>query len=242
MVRATPAHRGAAAMRLRALFCAVAALVAVAALLPPLGATAVATPPPAGLPGKSEGGGRMAEEWPRRSRLLLRADGLYLHTDGGLIRDARGHPVRLSGVNWSGLETCNVAPSGLGQRFWWDVLDQVRALGFNTIRLPFSDQVLDPASRPQGINYTLNPDLQGLSGLQVMDRILAGVGQRGLRVILDRHRPDCTTQAPLWYSPQYPEHRWIAALVRLARRYRHQPAVIGLDLFNEPQPPATAGR
>jgi endoglucanase len=149
--------------------------------------------------------------------------------------------VRLSGVNWSGLETCTFAPSGLGQRSWWDVLDQVRALGFNTIRLPFSDQLLDPASRPQGINYTLNPDLQDLSGLQVLDRIAVGAGQRGLRVILDRHRPTCTTQAPLWYSPRYPEHRWIAALVDLARRYRHQPAVIGLDLFNEPQPPATWG-
>jgi len=226
-------------MRLRAL-CAVAALVAFAALLPLPGASAVATPPPAETP--PPWGGPVP---PSPSRLdgaaRDSADGLYLHTDGGTIRDARGHAVRLSGVNWSGLETCNFAPSGLGQRSWWDVLDQVRALGFNSIRLPFSDQVLDPASRPQGINYTLNPDLQGLSGLQVMDRILAGVGQRGLRVILDRHRPDCTTQAPLWYSPQYPEHRWIAALVRLARRYRHQPAVIGLDLFNEPQPPVTWG-
>ena len=118
---------------------------------------------------------------PSPGPLTLPADGHYLHTDGGLIRDARGRAVRLSGVNWSGLETCNFAPSGLGQRSWWDVLDQVRALGFNTIRLPYSDQVLNPASRPQGIDDTLNPDLLGLSALQVLDRIIAGAGQRGVQ-------------------------------------------------------------
>ncbi len=176
-----------------------------------------------------------------RGPVMLLADGPYLHTDGGLIRDARGHPVRLGGVNWSGLETCLFAPSGLGQRSWGDVLDQVRTLGFNTIRLPYSDQTLDPANRPQGINMTLNPDLQGLSTLEVMDHIVAGAGRRGLRVILDRHRPTCAAQAPLWYSAQDPERSWIAALVFLARHYRHEPAMIGLDLFNEPQPPATRG-
>jgi endoglucanase len=172
---------------------------------------------------------------------VLRADGPYLHTDGGTIRDALGRPVRLSGVNWSGLETCNFAPNGLDRRSWWDILDQVRALGFNTIRLPYSDQVLDPQSWPQGINYALNPDLQGLSALQLMDRIVAGAGERGLRIILDRHRPDCTGQWPLWYSPQFPERRWIANLAAIARRYRREPAVIGIDLLNEPHDPATWG-
>jgi endoglucanase len=121
------------------------------------------------------------------------------------------------------------------------MLDQVRALGFNTIRLPFSDQLLDPTSYPRSINYALNPDLRGLSGLQVMDRIVAGAGQRGLRIILDRHRPDCTAQATLWYTRRYPEQRWIADLVRLALRYRQEPAVIGIDLHNEPHEQATWG-
>ena len=113
--------------------------------------------------------------------LAVPADGPYLHTDGAILRDAQGHAVRLSGIDWFGLETCAFAPDGLGVRSWWDLLDQVRALGFNTIRLPFSDQLLDAKSYPLYINYALNPDLRGLSGLQVMDRIIAGAGQRGLR-------------------------------------------------------------
>src|ERR687888_2153028 len=131
----------------------------------------------------------------RHTALALRADGPYLHTDGAILRDAQGHAVRLSGLNWFGLETCAFAPDGLGVRSWWDLLDQVRALGFNTIRLPFSDQLLDPTSYPRSINYALNPDLRGLSGLQVMDRIVQGAGQRGLRIILDRHRPGCAAQS-----------------------------------------------
>src|SRR5437588_905633 len=177
----------------------------------------------------------------RHTALVLRADGPYLHTDGAILRDAQGHAVRLSGLNWFGLETCAFAPDGLGVRSWWDLLDQVRVLGFNTIRLPFSDQLLDPTSYPRYINYALNPDLRGLSGLQVMDRIVQGAGQRGLRIILDRHRPGCDAQSPLWYTKQYPERRWIADLVRLARRYRQDPAVIGIDLHNEPHSQATWG-
>src|SRR5919197_2033582 len=177
----------------------------------------------------------------RRTALALPADGPYLHTDGANLRDAQGHAVRLSGVNWFGLETCAFPPDGLGVRSWGDLLDQVRALGFNTIRLPFSDQLLDPTSDPRSINYTLNPDLRGLSGLQVMDRLIAGAGQRGLRIILDRHRPDCAAQATLWYTRRYPEQRWIADLVRLALRYRQEPTVIGIDLHNEPHEQATWG-
>src|SRR5436190_21763495 len=109
--------------RLRVL-CGVAALVVSASLLPPPGASAVATPPPAGTPRR----GVVHTPWgelapPSAGPLLLPPDGPYLHTDGGIIRDARGQPVRLGGVNWSGLETCNFAPSGLGRRSWWDVLD-----------------------------------------------------------------------------------------------------------------------
>jgi endoglucanase len=173
--------------------------------------------------------------------LAMPADGPYLHTDGAVVRDAAGHAVRLSGINWFGLETCIFAPGGLGVRSWWDLLDQARALGFNAIRLPFSDQLLEPASYPLYINYALNPDLRDLSGLQVMDRIIHGAGERGLRIILDRHRPDCKAQAPLWYTPRYSERRWITDLTRLVGRYRHEPAVIGLDLDNEPHGPATWG-
>src|SRR5262249_37781490 len=115
----------------------------------------------------------------------------FFHTAGGKVVDSNGHEVRFTGITWFGFETENFAPHGLWARNWQDMLDQMVAAGFNTIRLPYSNQLLDdPAAAPTGIDYTKNPDLVGLKGLALMDRIVQGAGQRGMRVILDQHRPD----------------------------------------------------
>ena len=65
-----------------------------------------------------------------------------LSTSGARIVDARGRTVVLQGVNWFGFETSNHVVHGLWTRDHDDVLAQVRRLGFNTIRLPFSLQAL----------------------------------------------------------------------------------------------------
>jgi endoglucanase len=165
----------------------------------------------------------------------------YLRASGNQLLDAGGQPVLITGINWFGLETPNYAPHGLWAREWQSLLDQVVALGFNTLRLPFSSQLLDPGSTPNGINYYLNPDLEGLSGLEVMDAIIQGAGARGLKVVLDRHRPDSGSQSELWYTPRYSEQRWVDDWVMLAQRYAGDATVIGMDLHNEPHGPATWG-
>ncbi len=165
----------------------------------------------------------------------------FLHCVGAQIVDAAGHEVQLRGVSWFGFETQSFAPHGLDVRNWQDMLDQMARAGLNTIRLPYSNQLFDPASTPTGINYGLNPDLKGLQGLALMDKIIQGAGQRGLKVILDRHRPNADAQSELWYTDQVPESRWIGDWVMLARHYRGNSAVIGADLHNEPRGPATWG-
>lgn len=165
----------------------------------------------------------------------------YLHTCGNQIYDAQGRPVRITGVSWFGFETANKAPDGLWARNWQTILDQLAALGYNTIRLPFSDDALAPGARPAGIDDRLNPDLQGLSSLEVMDRIVAGARQRGLRILLDRHRPSSDGQTDLWYTPRRSEADWIAEWQQLAQRYRGDDTVIGADLNNEPRGSATWG-
>ncbi len=167
----------------------------------------------------------------------------YLHTDGARLVNAAGQEVRITGINWFGLETCAFTPHGLWIRNWRDLMLQIKALGFNTIRLPFSNQLLDPGTTPdpRTIDYRLNPDLKGLSGLQIMDKIVAEAKVLGLKVILDQHRPDCGAQSPLWYTDHYSEARWIADWVRLAQRYAGNDAVVGADLHNEPHGPATWG-
>jgi len=74
-----------------------------------------------------------------------------------------------------------------------------------------------------------------------MDRIIAGAGERGLKIILDHHRPNSEAQSKLWYTDFLPEEQWIADWQTLAKRYLGNDAVIGADLHNEPAGDATWG-
>ena len=166
----------------------------------------------------------------------------YWHTSGRQLLDAAGQPVRIAGVNWFGFETDVHAPHGLWARDYKSMIDQMKSLGYNTIRMPFSDDILKPGTMPGSINFDgKNTDLQGLDSLQVLDRIVAYAGLSGLKVVLDRHRPDAAGQSALWYTAAVPETTWIANLKALAARYDGDPTVIGIDLHNEPHDPACWG-
>lgn len=165
----------------------------------------------------------------------------YIHTSGTKLMNASNQEVRLTGINWFGLETGSYAPHGLWARNWGEMLDQMVQAGFNTLRLPYSNQLFDPSSKPNGVDYAKNPDLQGLSGLEIMDKIIDGAGQRGMKVILDRHRPTSEAQSELWYTDKVSEERWMSDWVMLAKRYLGKTAVIGADLHNEPKGAATWG-
>lgn len=168
----------------------------------------------------------------------------YWHTQGRAILDASGNPVRIAGVNWFGFETDTHVPHGLWSRDYKQVLDQLKGLGYNTLRLPYCNEMLDAGAtvKAYSVNFNgMNADLQGLTPLQVMDKIIAYAGQIGLRVFLDRHRPDSAAQSELWYTAQYSEARWISDWKMLATRYLGNTTVIGADLHNEPHGQACWG-
>jgi len=166
----------------------------------------------------------------------------YLRGVAGKLVDSAGRPVRMIGVSWFGFETGSCALHGLSVRNWRDMLDQIRGVGFNVLRLPFSNQFLDdPSCVPTGIDYLKNPDLKGLQGLALLDRIVNEAGRRGLKVILDRHSPTPDVRGDFWYSEQVPQSRWIDDWVMLARHYRGNRAVIAADIANEPHGAATWG-
>ncbi len=165
----------------------------------------------------------------------------YLHTDGNQIVDDQGKAVRLTGLSWFGMETANYAPHGLWSRSMGSMLDQIKSLGYNSIRVPYCNQLFDQGSTPNSIDLNQNPDLTGLSGIEILDKLVAGAKARGLRLILDRHRPDSGAQSALWYTDQYSEQRWIDDWKMLATRYNGEPTVVGFDLHNEPHDPATWG-
>jgi len=168
----------------------------------------------------------------------------FLRTAGNQILDSTGSPVQLSGVNWFGMESTTGAPHGLWTRSYTDMIDQMAAAGFNTIRLPYASETLHTTAAPNGIDFSKNPELQGLTSLEVMDAVVDYAGQQGMRVILDHHRSGFgagTSENGLWYDAAYTEDAWVADWEMLAQRYRDNPTVIGFDLHNEPHNGAWGG-
>jgi endoglucanase len=164
----------------------------------------------------------------------------YLHTSGNKILDSTGATVRLTGINWFGMETDNKTFHGLwSSNPWRGQLDKMASLGYNTLRIPFSDDALKSGAVATGINDYVNPDLIGLSPLQILDKVIDYAGGKGMRVILDRHRPTAAGQTALWYTSGVPESTWIANWQSLARRYAGNTTVIGADLHNEPHAEGT---
>ncbi len=161
----------------------------------------------------------------------------WFSTSGNQIVDAQGHSVQIAGVNWFGFESSNLAPHGIWTRSYKEMMDQMVDLGFNTIRLPFSSEMLHSSAAPNGIDFYKNPDLKGLSALQIMDKIVDYAGKIGMKVILDHHRSDSgagTSDNGLWYNSKYTEAGWISDWQMLAARYANDSTVIGADLHNEP--------
>lgn len=173
----------------------------------------------------------------------------YWHTSGNQIVDSNGDAVRIAGINWYGFETTDYLAHGLWAQDYKTILDTIKSLGFNVIRIPFSNQMVE--SNPVPTGYTTyangqpaNSALAGQTALADLDTIVAYAGSIGLRVILDNHRSEAGNSNEangLWYASAYPQSNWIADWQTLATRYsaskftfNGNPTVIGMDLRNEP--------
>lgn len=164
----------------------------------------------------------------------------YFHTSGNQILDSNGEPAQLNGVAWFGFETNKYYPHGLWARSMDDVLDQLHTYGYNLLRIPYSNDIFTN-KRVSGIDTNLNPDLKGLNSLQILDKLVEKAGARGMKIVLDRHRPNSRSQSELWYTRHVSEQRWITDWEALARRYLGNDTVIGADLHNEPHGEASWG-
>ncbi|GAC1516438.1 MAG: hypothetical protein NVS1B11_37130 [Terriglobales bacterium] len=166
----------------------------------------------------------------------------FWHTSGSQILDSNSQRVRIAGINWYGFETSSAVANGLYAQDYKVILQTIKSNGYNTVRIPFSNQMVETPGTNLNISYSnasgpINTDLQGLNSLQVLDKIITQAGTLGLRIILDNHRSEAGNSAEangLWYTGSYPESSWINDWKNLAQRYSNNPTVIGFDLRNEP--------
>ncbi len=176
-------------------------------------------------------------------------------TSGTKILTPNGTQYIISGINWYGFETPDYVAHGLWSYDITAILGLVKSYGYNTLRLPFSNQMWESDPVPQ--NDVGCSSCAGLHSRDVLAEIINDAGALGLHVILDDHRSDAgesAEQSGLWYTSAYPESNWINDWVSV-QRWVHGiaqtqgstdtvtvnylasdglPIVLGYDLRNEP--------
>ena len=172
--------------------------------------------------------------------IFLSAPAWGYYVEDGKVYNDSSQEINLYGVSWFGFETNNNVVHGLWARNWKDMISQIKELGFTAIRLPFCPRTLDSVG-VSSINYALNPDLQGLNSLQILDMVIDELNRQGFYILLDHHTSDCQTIEELWYTSNYSEQDWISDLVFVADRYKDVERVFAIDIKNEPHGPATWG-
>jgi endoglucanase len=188
-------------------------------------------------------------------------------TRGPDILTPDGKPFVIAGVSWYGTETPQHALYGLDTRDYRDILNQSKRYQFNTLRIPYSNELweTDPVGSLRFMRGC--PACEGLHARDLLALVINYAGSIGLHVILDNHRSESGTSTAangLWYNTEdgqsYTERAWIRDWVEVQRWVNGQrvtrgardtitvnnlasdgfPTVIGYDLRNEPHTPSNA--
>mmetsp|Transcript_55205 Transcript_55205/g.118692 ORF Transcript_55205/g.118692 Transcript_55205/m.118692 type:complete len:694 (+) Transcript_55205:37-2118(+) len=169
-----------------------------------------------------------------------------LRVSGRWVIDSTGRRVKLSGVNWSGSHMKQLVVGGLHTARLETLVKSIKHMGFNSVRMNFALSMLKvgtsqflPAPHPALLKA--NPQLTGMSALEVFDRIVQAITDEGLLVVLNNHMSEagwcCSGDDgnELWFTEEYSIEDWLDALTFMAERYSSNKRVIGIDIRHEPR-------
>ncbi|HEY1916468.1 MAG TPA: cellulase family glycosylhydrolase [Streptosporangiaceae bacterium] len=170
-----------------------------------------------------------------------------LHTSGASIVDASDKAVHLNTVNWYGAESADYVVGGLAYQPVTTIVNEIVSMGFNGVRLPWSNQMWESNPVVSSAYLTANPQFQGDHAVTIFEQVVKDLASAGLMVILDNHNSNAewccsgTDGNTLWYNSSYPQSAWLADWKSMVTAFTSVPQVIGVDLRNEPRGAATWG-
>ncbi|KAE8228752.1 hypothetical protein CF326_g6305 [Tilletia indica] len=179
-----------------------------------------------------------------------------LSTRGRYVVDANGQRFRMQGGNWHGAsgtylgtgDYSNPNNHHAGEVSYQTVLcldrvpideivDSFLELGINTVRLPFSNQMIHDTTIVPDAALKANPQLRGMTALQIFDAAVTALTKKGIAVVLNN-----MTSKSLWCCGADQNSRWNSAQTTaqwqsdwllMAKRYKGNKRVVGVDLYNE---------
>ncbi|KAK5118599.1 hypothetical protein LTR85_008064 [Meristemomyces frigidus] len=186
-------------------------------------------------------------------------------TAGRHIVDADGKRFKLASINWYGASDIYFVPGGLDFRHRSEIAATIRRMGFNSVRFPYSDQMVidNPLIAPELISanldlldgYEMNQagrsggSIQGPRALDVFKACVEAMTDAGIAVIPNDHITNahwcdgknlCDAS---WKNDHYgPACRvrqttdsWISNWKTIMEPHLDNALVIGADLRNEPR-------
>ncbi|MFB6836460.1 glycoside hydrolase family 5 protein [Streptomyces sp. NPDC056361] len=179
-----------------------------------------------------------------------------LSTRGRYIVDAQGNRFKLKASNWAGAQgtyegsgsesdvanhqadqMSNNIPLGLDRVPMAEILADFHALGINSIRLPYSDAMIDDETLVPNYAVAANPQLADKTPLEVFDAVVEALTADGFAVILNNHtttyRFCCSLDGNERWNTSQTTQEWIDNWLFLVNRYKSNKRVVGADLRNE---------
>jgi len=202
-----------------------------------------------GVPWEPDAGAKLFAQRPlpaASAASFIDAYALPLRTQGRDVVDAEQRRFKLASVNWYGASDELFVPGGLDVQHRSVIARTIRGLGFNSVRLPYSDEMVmaNPHILPHLV--AANPDLAGRRALDVFEAVVTALTDEGLAVIVNNHITSaqwCCGADPCdagWRNDhlgfcrvRQTEDEWIQHWEAIMRPLAANPYVIGADLRNE---------
>jgi endoglucanase len=151
-------------------------------------------------------------------------------TDNRVITH-NGAPFVVKGIAMNGLESGCRVPLGLDRRPLSWHLDTMVANGLNALRLPVPFEAMADLSLPI---LCWQPEFPSGTGVgDVIQRFLDEAQKRSLVVVLDLHTIGGGI-TPFPWTDSVGENRVVDAWVNVMRRFGQHPALMGIEIKNEP--------
>lgn len=146
----------------------------------------------------------------------------------------------LKGINWNGMESDCRMVHGMWANTLDHYLDLLKTHEFNALRIPLSFEIMEDLSLPVNDDCATadQPTYKDMNVGQFLGTFLDKAQSRGMFVLFDMHTIGGQITEMPW-TADVSEDRVIAAWTNFAQKFGHHPALMGLEIRNEPHGPCT---